>query len=365
MAEYMETLLAQTPLEGKVKGLDIKREFPLFPLEVSKGQSSSRRGTFDEQTPGELDNSSVLNANEPQVILASPKMEIIPREFVMVNRSAPDPSQPIFIRPQATQGTFNPEYTRYLRLLTQLDSQTKTWESSQKEPLVEIPIKRTKQYFAIIQEMEEYSEKRAAKALDGVDGRTMTEKEEGIKLFEQFFGGLRSLGGREKFQGTPPWEKEVSEEERRKLIEEVKKLAKQRRVRPSQIRSSMMQIATVTKTATGELTPAEGFRAANSMDPTLRPESVEVPKERVIWRFEDVSWVKQRTTRPRKQSYAGTLDRRVQLESGVERYGPFGIGGGVEGVGGVKHVIERGIDGRLRHQRPGREKKRARREIIV
>jgi hypothetical protein len=53
------------------------------------------------------------------------------------------------------------------------------------------------------------------------------------------------------------------------------------------------------------------------------------------------------------------------LESGVERYGPFGIGSGIEGVGGVRHVIERGIDGKVRLGRPDREKKKVRREIIV
>jgi hypothetical protein len=60
------------------------------------------------------------------------------------------------------------------------------------------------------------------------------------------------------------------------------------------------------------------------------------------------------------------LDQRVQIESGVQRYGPYGIGGGViEGVGGVKNVMERGLDGEIRRRSPGREKRRVRREIVV
>ena len=86
----------------------------------------------------------------------------------------------------------------------------------------------------------------------------------------------------------------------------------------------------------------------------------------MVWRFEDVSWVKQRTIRPRKTSFVGTLDKRVRLESGFARYGPFGIGSGtIEGVGGVKNIIERGLDGNLRVGNPPTEKERVRREIVV
>jgi hypothetical protein len=168
--------------------------------------------------------------------LADPKMVEVPGTRILVEQTAPIPGAEIFIQPQvpkvdalsyqaegmnesqedaqAEQTMMYQEYVDYIALR---DKITRYWESSQKEPLVEIPIKRTKQYFAIIQEMEEYDEKRAAKALDGVGGRTMTEKEDGIKLFERFFGGLRSLGEREKFQGTPPWDREISQAERKVL----------------------------------------------------------------------------------------------------------------------------------------------------
>jgi len=109
--------------------------------------------------------------------------------------------------------------------------------------------------------------------------------------------------------------------------------------------------------------PVERFRRENALEKVSG--TSEKPVERVVWRFEDVSWVKQRSTKPRKQSYAGTLDKRVQLESGVERYGPFGIGGGVEGVGGVKRIIERGRDGEIRLENADTLRKKARREIVV
>jgi len=195
--------------------------------------------------------------------------------------------------------------------------------------------------------MEEYSQKRAAYALDVVDGRTMTEKEEGIKLFERFFGGLRSLGEREKFQGTPPWEEKLSPSQWRRRAKAAKVTLKREKVDM-------------------DLGPAGKFRLANATGLGEMPGSqVKNPKERAVWRFEDVSWVKQKTTRPRKESHAGTLDRRVQLESGVQRYGPFGIGSGIEGVGGVKQVIERGRDGKVRIGGPPREQKKEWREIIV
>jgi hypothetical protein len=50
----------------------------------------------------------------------------------------------------------------------------------------------------------------------------------------------------------------------------------------------------------------------------------------------------------------------------VERYGPFGIGSGtIEGVGGVKHVLERGLDGHLRMGKLPKEKERVRRDRVV
>ena len=161
---------------------------------------------------------------------------------------------------------------------------------------MEIPIRRTKQYFAIIQEMEEYSEKRAAKALDGIDGRTMMEKEEGIKQFERYFGGLRSLGGRQRYQGIPPWER-LTESERAAIARNLKKLARQGSQKPKTVvemrRSSLPR------------TPANAFRMAHTTNAEGMGENVssENRKERVIWRFEDVSWVKQRTVRPRKNSF--------------------------------------------------------------
>ena len=285
---------------------------------------------------------------------------------------APDPSQPIVIFPQYPPifegiDITNPSeedqdlmpYIKYFEALNKIHAVDREWESSHKEPLIEIPIKRTHQYWAIIQEMEEYSEKRAAQALEGLDGRTMTEKEEGIKMFEQYFGGLRSLGGRGMYQGTPPWEQNLSEKERRQRQIKAAKLAREK------LKQKNLP-ATLETTPTTAPSPAERFRQATSTDLSSKQTMVMQPKERVVWRFEDVSWVKQRTFRPRKVSYVGMLDKRVQLESGMARYGPFGIGGGtIEGVGGVKHIIERGLDGKLRLEKPPKEVERVRREIVV
>lgn len=287
---------------------------------------------------------------------------------------APDPSQPIIIFPQypPTLEGLNLEepdekdkniekYVKYIETLNKIHALDREWEISPKEPLVEIPIRSTGQYWAIIQEMEEYSEKRAAQALEGIDGRTMTEKEEGIKMFERSFGGLRSLGGREKYKGTAPWNLNLSDAERRRRQLQVKKLSTNK---PG--KKYLPETITTTPTAPTSLSPAERFRRAKSTDLSARPTVVEKPKERVIWRFEDVSWVKQRTIRPRKTSFVGMLERRVQLESGQARYGPFGIGNGtIEGVGGVRHVIERGLDGKIRVGTPPKEKPRAKREVVV
>ena len=283
-----------------------------------------------------------------------------------------DPSQPIILVPQyrptlkgldlsdPTDGVIDlVSYNKHFETLNKIHAIDREWETSHKEPLVEIPIRRTAQYWAIIQEMEEYSEKRAAHALEGLDGHTLTEKEEGIKMFERYFGGLRSLRGREKFQGTPPWEKRISGLERKRRHLRAERLA---RNKPGQ-KYLPEKIKTTRPTA---LSPAERFRLATSTDLSAAPTFVTRPKERVVWRFEDVSWVKQRTIRPRKVSFVGTLDKRVRLESGVERYGPFGIGSGtIEGVGGVKHVLERGLDGHLRMGKLPKEKERVRRDRVV
>jgi len=178
-------------------------------------------------------------------------------------------------------------------------------------------------------------------------------------MFERYFGGLRSLRGREKFQGTPPWEQRISGLERKRRHLRAEKLA---RNKPGQ-KYLPEKIKVTPPTA---LSPAERFRLATSTDLSAAPRFVTRPRERVVWRFEDVSWVKQRTIRPRKVSFVGTLDKRVQLETGVERYGPFGIGNGtIEGVGGVKHVLERGLDGHLRMGKLPKEKERVRRDRVV
>ena len=283
-----------------------------------------------------------------------------------------DPSQPIILvpqyRPTLTGIDFTDpsekdlrlvSYNKHFETLNKIHAIDREWETSNKEPLVEIPIRRTAQYWAFIQEMEEYSEKRAAHALEGLDGRTLTEKEEGIKMFERHFGGLRSLRGREKFQGTPPWEKKISGLERKRRHLRAERVARNKpgqKYLPEKIKTTHLSA----------LSPAERFRLATSTDLSAAPTFVTRPKERVVWRFEDVSWVKQRTIRPRKVSFVGTLDKRVRLESGVERYGPFGIGSGtIEGVGGVKHVLERGLDGHLRMGKLPKEKERVRRERVV
>ena len=173
--------------------------------------------------------------------------QLIVHAKILEEIRAPDPSQAIVIFPQypATSEVLKGidrddpseedkdimNYVNYFDTLNKIHAVDREWEISHKEPLVEIPIRRTAQYWAIIQEMEEYSEKRAAQALEGLDGRTMTEKEEGIKLFERYFGGLRSLRGREGYQGRPPWEMSFSEAERRRRQLKAEKLG---RTKPGQ-----------------------------------------------------------------------------------------------------------------------------------
>jgi hypothetical protein len=333
MAAYIETALDQIIPETST--LWRRRDFERRKIE--------RKENPRTDSPPHTDPVDELYAAD--IPLADPKMEITVTEEVIVNRSCPQPDHPIIIRPQVGAPTEleepdNPDYIDYIQNIAVRDAAYRQWEASQKEPLVEVPIRLTKQYFAIIQEMEEYSEKRAAKALSGIDGHTMQEKEDGIKRYEAFFGGLRSLGEREKYQGIPPWDLEISDSARKRIAKESKSKA------------------SVSSRRT--LSPAAALRLQNSGSGKVMEE-----KERVIWRFEDVSWVKQRTTRPRKRSYAGTLDTRVAFESGVERYGPYGIGGGIEGVGGVKKVIERGIDGELRVGPTPRPKFAPRRELVV
>ena len=320
---------------------------------------------LDEKAIGYLMADKGLDENEIRQLIAHAKL------FESTMR-APDPSHPIIIVPQylpslkgvtitdpTEEEKDRANYIRHFETVNKIHAVDREWESSHKEPLIEIPVRRTAQYWAIIQEMEEYSEKRAAQALEGLDGHTLTEKEEGIKMFEQYFGGLRSLGGRDKFQGTPPWEKNFSGGERRRRHLKAERLSRQKpgqKYLPDKIRTTHPMA----------LSPAERFRQSTSTDLSSRPTIVTQPKERVVWRFEDVSWVKQRTIRPRKTSFVGTLDKRVRLESGIERYGPFGIGSGtIEGVGGVKHVIERGLDGHLRMGEPPKKKERVRPDIVV
>jgi len=330
----MDRLLEQTPLSRRfdstidipwgtrgITGVNLE----LFELPGGRQVQSNRRIQRDEIRRNE---SSLSNDQLPDVQLASPKMMVTSSSSAPQGPPQGPRSGPIIMYNQvAIQQSGRGEYEQLLEEIRAIDRKTHAWEASQKESLVEIPIRRTKQYFALIQEMEEYNAKRAAKALDGIDGRTMPEKEEGIKLFQQYFGGLRSLGGLEKYQGTPPWELPYTDKQRKRLL----KLAKAEKLKPGD-----KHLVLTSKS-----------------------------KERVIWRFEDVDWVKQRTARPRKRSYAGTLDKRARLESGVQKYGPFGIGGGVEGVGGVKAVIERGIDGVVKARKVPQKKRQPRRELIV
>jgi hypothetical protein len=163
------------------------------------------------------------------------------------------------------------------------------------------------------------------------------------------------LDGREKFQGIPPWERST-ELRRNGNGQNSMNLARQGPQKGKEVE--------ISKT----LSPMDLFRRAHTTSAEGMGENVsdEERKERVIWRFEDVSWVKQRTVRPRKRSYVGTFDQRVRIESGVQRYGPYGIGGGViEGVGGVRNIIERGLDGEIRCKAPEKEKVRRRQEIVV
>lgn len=374
MADYMESLLAETPLINPLHSkvlLGQHHDFGFFPIvsgetgemkgegvDIAKTQDESHAITSvkEENTRIESPPVGLSDGLTDDIPLADPKMEVVPGEYA-VHRSCPNPDGEIIIRPQETRGPLfhKRPYELYHEELAKAHQNDRHWEASQKEPLVEVPIKRTKSYFAMIHEMEEYDQKRAAKALSGLDGKTMDEKEEGIKLFERLFGGLRSLGERERYQGKPPWERQISERQRRKLAKENKKLASQALRDPEHPRA-----------ITATLTPADSFRLSNSTDVAAAPVVADKDrKERVIWRFEDVSWVKQRTVRPRERSYVGMLDHRARLESGVSRYGPFGIGSGIEGVGGVKSVFERGLDGEIRLGPPIPEKKRVVRDIVV
>jgi hypothetical protein len=345
MAEYLEGLLAQTPIDNGAPDAVLLSSTEFVPMAPTIN-NSPREEEEKHETVESYD-----DLLTPDIPLANPSVYTL--SGTTVEQTAPDPTEPIFIVKQwESQETYEDRgLSMFIEGLRKEHRKTRSWEASQKEPLVEVPIKRTKQYFAIIREMEDYNAQRAAKALDGTNGQTLLEKEEGIKMFQQFFGGLRSLDGMEKYQGTPPWELEMSARKRRALANQVN----QRNQNPtSQV------------TTTSDLTPVDSFRQANSTGLVASTSRVvKSPKERVVWRFEDVSWVKQRTSRPRKNSYVGRLDHRVRTESGVARYGPFGIGSGLEGVGGVKQVLERGKDGRVRVGHGGREKKRVRREIVV
>jgi hypothetical protein len=350
MAEYLEGLLAQTPIDNEAPDAVLLSSTEFVPMAPTI-DNSPRAG---EEEPAKFQ-SNVRSYDDlltPDIPLADPPVYNL--SGTTVEQTAPDPTEPIFIVPQwDSQETYEDRaLSMFIEGLKKEHEKTRSWEVSQKEPLVEVPIKRTKQYFAIIREMEDYNAKRAAKALDGTNGQTLLEKEEGLKMFQQFFGGLRSLDGMEKYQGTPPWELEIS--------------ARKRRALANQVNNQGSQNPTSQVTTTSDLSPVDSFRQANSTELVAsRSTVVKSPKERVVWRFEDVSWVKQRTSRPRKNSYVGRLDHRARTESGVARYGPFGIGSGLEGVGGVRQVLERGRDGRVRVGHGGREKKRVRREIVV
>jgi hypothetical protein len=365
MALYMESLLAETPLPNRQKDeLDRlkpgKLKFQEDHTEYYENEYRKPANISETQSEEQTDPYGQTSLSGTPIALADPKWEPVPGQQIInqtpSSKTCPIPNKPIFFvkQPPVSSG----DYSNLLRYKSQKDLSSRRWEISQKEPLVEIPIRRTKQYFAIVQEMEEYSEKRAAMALDGIDGRTISEKEEGIKNYERLFGGLRSLSGREKFQGIPPWER-ITELERNAIARNLRKLGRQ---------GVQNQKKLVVSAGKQVLTPADAFRMAHTTNAMGMGSNVseEARVERVVWRFEDVSWVKQRTIRPRKNSFVGKFDERVRLESGVSRYGPNGIGGGViEGVGGVRNIVERGLDGQLRRVTLPKQKKTRRREIVV
>ena len=358
MALYVEKLLAETPVPGKAPGTgkevfvkrDTFRELAFF------GQPNLSRFPDAQNEPKGDPAKSAAEAIHPEPgqlyakpePLADPAPQIVSAQYRIGEQRCPEPEIPIFMLSQRTldQAVRDTE-TRvdrarrlnYVGLLLQnqeYDRHYREWEARQKEPIVEIPIRRTKQYFAIAQEMEEYSEKRAAQALGGIGGRTMTEKEEGIKMFLSKFGGLRSLGDRDRYQGTPPWKRRYGIRQR---------LLLKKAVRKAKFKNPKERVL--------ERIKKEGKKQSEK-------------GERVIWKFEDVSWVKQRTARPRKRSYVGLLDQRARLESGVRRYGPHGIGsGGIEGVGGIKKIISRGLDGQIQLEDGPKARSGKKREIVV
>src|SRR5271156_4390603 len=143
MAEYLDRLLEQTPLINPNRTeLPLWSHHSLELLEIDTEETEMtngrhRRSQREETNPDELSQS---NDQLPDVSLASPK--------TMVTSSSSDPERPpIIICAQPAE--FDREVSwpneRVLRFHEIKDENNHIWESSQKEPLVEIPIRRTKQ----------------------------------------------------------------------------------------------------------------------------------------------------------------------------------------------------------------------------
>src|ERR1700736_6869674 len=115
MAQCMESLLAETPLVDPVtkEVLSHDREFlrhrdmPHLPIRhVEERESKEKPTTTDRE-----ETDSMRNIHVPNATLADPKM-IPVGKLVSIDRTAPDPQQPIYILPQASR--LNPGYTSYI-----------------------------------------------------------------------------------------------------------------------------------------------------------------------------------------------------------------------------------------------------------
>jgi hypothetical protein len=355
MSTYMDTLLSRIPLQDpttfqKIQFRKCANIAHLAPIPFPSNLPSERDPIF-KLKPVSRDHSLSDALGTPLAQPSTIQMDSNP-----ISQKSPFPNEDIIIWPEVeilgNENRFDEDWGTYfgagssregyerLRLQFSLKREIKNiekeWIQSQKEDFYEIPIRQTPPYYAIVNEMENFDEKRAARLVDPFKGRTISERSEGIKKDILEFQ-MRWMDGLEEFQGMLPWEKpERTKQEQEKLEVQVRK-------------EKIVKLAKAREA------------------PKVQGKEV---KERVIWSFDDVSWVKQRIIQPRKFSYAGRFQRRP-AESGVEKYGPFGIGGGVEGAGGVKQVVERGLDGEVRLVKENDPKKWAswekvrKREMIV
>src|SRR5208282_4714265 len=160
MASYMDALLAETPLVNPKHPrilLEQQRDLAVFPIVEAEDSSEQQQRHRNRNVA----TSQEFDLHVDPIPLADPKIEFITgTKSIVKQQRCSMPDQPIFFLPQTLKsmdGKVDLRYKDYIEETAKLHENNRVWEASQKEPLVEIPIKRTKEYFAIIQEMEEYS----------------------------------------------------------------------------------------------------------------------------------------------------------------------------------------------------------------